>query len=116
MSYLRSVHLHKDKTIFKVAELPVEQFAASLGLPGVPKIKFLSKEKAKEKKNSSSGGVALQGGIDKELGGGGEEYNESTDEVESGNEAEHQGVRTMHGTLSQSDQSGDPKVCTHEAR
>jgi len=108
--------LHKDKTIFKVAELPVEQFAASLGLPGVPKIKFLSKEKAKEKKNSSSSGIAMEGGIDKELGEGDEEYNESADEVESGNEAGHQGVQIMHGTLSQSDQNGDPKVCTHEVR
>jgi ATP-dependent RNA helicase DDX10/DBP4 len=53
VSYLRSVHLHKDKSIFKVAELPVKAFAASLGLPGAPKIKFLSKEIAKQRKNAS---------------------------------------------------------------
>lgn len=53
VSYLRSVYLHKDKSIFKVDELPVKQFAESLGLPGVPKIKFLSKELAKKKKNAS---------------------------------------------------------------
>ncbi|KAJ4480397.1 DEAD-domain-containing protein [Lentinula edodes] len=52
VSYLRSVHLHKDKTIFKVAELPANEFAESLGLPGAPKIKFLSKEVAKQKKNT----------------------------------------------------------------
>ncbi|KAJ3918027.1 P-loop containing nucleoside triphosphate hydrolase protein [Lentinula edodes] len=52
VSYLRSVHLHKDKSIFKVAELPANEFAESLGLPGAPKIKFLSKEVAKQKKNT----------------------------------------------------------------
>ncbi|KAJ7757113.1 P-loop containing nucleoside triphosphate hydrolase protein [Mycena metata] len=53
VSYLRSIHLHKDKSIFKLAELPAERFAESLGLPGAPKIKFLSKEMAKLKKNKS---------------------------------------------------------------
>ncbi|KAI1794996.1 DEAD-domain-containing protein [Ganoderma leucocontextum] len=53
VSYLRSVYLQKDKSIFKVDELPVERFAEALGLPGMPKIKFLSKEMAKKKKNAS---------------------------------------------------------------
>ncbi|KAG6886098.1 hypothetical protein C0993_002617 [Termitomyces sp. T159_Od127] len=53
VSYLRSVHLHKDKTIFKLNELPVQRFAESLGLPGAPKIKFLDREIAKQKKNAS---------------------------------------------------------------
>ncbi|KAG7442879.1 DEAD-domain-containing protein [Guyanagaster necrorhizus] len=52
VSYLRSIYLHKDKSIFKISELPVDQFAESLGLPGTPKIKFLSKEMAKKKKNA----------------------------------------------------------------
>lgn len=50
---MRSVYLHKDKSIFKIDELPAERFAASLGLPGAPKIKFLSKEAAKKRKNAS---------------------------------------------------------------
>ncbi|KZT08099.1 DEAD-domain-containing protein [Laetiporus sulphureus 93-53] len=53
VSYLRSVHLHKDKSIFKLTELPVERFAEALGLPGMPKIKFLGREMAKQKKNAS---------------------------------------------------------------
>ncbi|KAI0767518.1 DEAD-domain-containing protein [Fomes fomentarius] len=53
VSYLRSVYLQKDKTIFKLDELPVERFAEALGLPGMPKIKFLSKEMAKKRKNAS---------------------------------------------------------------
>lgn len=50
---MRSVYLHKDKRIFQLDKLPTEEFAASLGLPGAPKIKFLSKEIAKLKKNAS---------------------------------------------------------------
>ncbi|KAG5643333.1 hypothetical protein DXG03_001183 [Asterophora parasitica] len=53
VSYLRSIYLHKDKSIFKLDQLPVERFAESLGLPGAPKIKFLNKEIAKMKKNAS---------------------------------------------------------------
>ncbi|TFK52990.1 DEAD-domain-containing protein [Heliocybe sulcata] len=52
VSYMRSVYLQKDKDIFKLEELPAEKYAASLGLPGAPKIKFLSREIAKKKKNA----------------------------------------------------------------
>ena len=52
VSYLRSVYLHKDKDIFKIDELPVDKFAESLGLPGTPKIKFLSKTVGKQRKNA----------------------------------------------------------------
>ncbi|KAJ7905156.1 P-loop containing nucleoside triphosphate hydrolase protein [Mycena leptocephala] len=66
VSYLRSIHLHKDKSIFKLTELPVERFAESLGLPGAPKIKFLSKEVAKQKKNKSRAVEAAQAEVLKE--------------------------------------------------
>ncbi|EIN14558.1 DEAD-domain-containing protein [Punctularia strigosozonata HHB-11173 SS5] len=52
VSYLRSIHLQKNKDVFKLSELPIQAFAASLGLPGAPKIKFLSREIAKQKKNA----------------------------------------------------------------
>lgn len=47
VSYVRSVHLHKDKTMFQVAALPLNEFASSLGLPGAPKIKFVQEARAK---------------------------------------------------------------------
>ncbi|KAG0229605.1 ATP-dependent RNA helicase dbp4 [Actinomortierella wolfii] len=47
ISYMRSVYLQKDKTIFDVTALPAEAFASSLGLPGAPKIKFIAKSDAK---------------------------------------------------------------------
>lgn len=53
VSYVRSVHLHRDKSIFKVKDLPVEKYSESLGLPGTPKIKFLSREQTKGRKNAS---------------------------------------------------------------
>ncbi|CBQ68943.1 probable HCA4-can suppress the U14 snoRNA rRNA processing function [Sporisorium reilianum SRZ2] len=49
VSYVRSVHLQKNKDIFDVTALPLEPFAAALGLPGAPKVKFV-KEAAKAKK------------------------------------------------------------------
>ncbi|KZT43393.1 DEAD-domain-containing protein [Sistotremastrum suecicum HHB10207 ss-3] len=52
ISYVRSIYLHKDKTVFDVDALPVEKFALSLGLPGAPKIKLLSKESTKARKNA----------------------------------------------------------------
>jgi len=40
-SYVRSIHIQKDKEVFKINEYPLEEFAASLGLPGAPRIKFM---------------------------------------------------------------------------
>ncbi|CAG8802890.1 24321_t:CDS:10, partial [Gigaspora margarita] len=47
ISYMRSIYLQSDKSIFKVDELPAEEFSASLGLLGVPKIKFVKKSQVK---------------------------------------------------------------------
>ncbi|CAN3370851.1 ATP-dependent RNA helicase Hca4p [Diutina catenulata] len=49
IAYFRSVHVQKDKEVFSVEALPVEGFAASLGLAGAPKIKMGST--GKDKKN-----------------------------------------------------------------
>lgn len=56
ISYVKSIYVQKDKEVFKFEELPSENFAKSLGLPGAPKVKFKgmkSFEKAKELKNMS---------------------------------------------------------------
>lgn len=79
VSYLRSIYLQKDKSIFKLHQLPLEQFAESLGLPGAPRVKFLSKELAKQKKDASR---ELQDSLDQE------EVSEGDSEEESGEEAE----------------------------
>lgn len=46
---MRSVHIQKDKSIFKLSELPVEAYAASMGLPGAPQIKLLDRKRVKVK-------------------------------------------------------------------
>lgn len=56
ISYVKSIYIQKDKEVFKFEELPSEDFANSLGLPGAPKIKIRGMkaiEKAKELKNTS---------------------------------------------------------------
>ncbi|TIB42839.1 hypothetical protein E3P86_00219 [Wallemia ichthyophaga] len=47
VSYVRSLHLMKDKEVFDVTRYPLSEYAGSLGLPGVPKVKFMAAEKAR---------------------------------------------------------------------
>ncbi|WFD35422.1 RNA helicase [Malassezia cuniculi] len=67
VSYVRSIHLHRDKATFDVSALPLAEFAAALGLPGAPKIKLLrdlKKAKAAAEKTqpeSDSGSDELSG-------------------------------------------------------
>lgn len=51
-SYVRSIYVQKDKEIFYLDKLPLEDFAASLGLPGAPRIKFLKGDDPKARKNA----------------------------------------------------------------
>ncbi|KAF3926596.1 hypothetical protein AA313_de0206360 [Arthrobotrys entomopaga] len=51
-SYARSVYIQKDKEIFDLEKLPVQEFATSLGLPGAPRIKFLKGDDVKHRKNA----------------------------------------------------------------
>lgn len=45
ITYLRSIHIQKDKEVFDLTKLPVDEFSASLGLPLTPKIVFLNQKK-----------------------------------------------------------------------
>ncbi|KAB8232437.1 ATP-dependent RNA helicase dbp4 [Aspergillus alliaceus] len=53
ISYVKSVYVQKDKEVFKLKELKLEDFASSLGLPGAPRIKFIKGDDTKERKNAS---------------------------------------------------------------
>ena len=66
VSYVKSVHLQKDKDIFKLKELPLEEYASSLGLPGAPKIKFLKGNNAKTLKNAPRQAVSSSEGEDED--------------------------------------------------
>ena len=52
VSYVRSVHIQKDKETFSVKKLDLEGYAASLGLPGAPRVRFVKGEDAKARKNA----------------------------------------------------------------
>ncbi|KAG8872316.1 ATP-dependent RNA helicase dbp4 [Tulasnella sp. 331] len=60
VTYLKSIHLRKDKSIFKLEELPVEKYAESLGLVGVPKIKFLNREVLAKRRKKQNANQALE--------------------------------------------------------
>jgi ATP-dependent RNA helicase DDX10/DBP4 len=51
VSYARSIFIQKDKEIFDINKYDLEGYAASMGLPGAPKIKFRKGEDAKKAKN-----------------------------------------------------------------
>lgn len=53
-SYARSIYVQKDKEIFNLESYKLDDFAASLGLPGAPRIKFVKGdiEEQKRRKNA----------------------------------------------------------------
>ncbi|KAJ5488494.1 ATP-dependent RNA helicase dbp4 [Penicillium diatomitis] len=53
ISYVKSIYVQKDKEIFNLKELKLDDYAASLGLPGAPRIKFIKGDDTKERKNAS---------------------------------------------------------------
>ncbi|GAA5948840.1 hypothetical protein JCM3765_003921 [Sporobolomyces pararoseus] len=83
ISYVRSVYLQKDKQTFDVSALPLEEYAASLGLAGAPKIKFVSKQEASSKKNKVRQVEELKKELDQD-----EKSDEDDDEEEESDEAE----------------------------
>lgn len=50
-SYLRSVYLMPNKDIFKIEEIPFDEYAASLGLAATPPLRFLKELKSKNRED-----------------------------------------------------------------
>ncbi|RPB14162.1 DEAD-domain-containing protein [Morchella conica CCBAS932] len=97
VSYCRSVSVQKDKEVFRLEELPLEEYAASLGLPGAPRIRGLKSvdaERVKELKNAPRGLKALE----KEVSGD-EEEEEKEEEVEGMKERKKKEVRTKYDRM-----------------
>ena len=83
--YVRSVHLQANKSVFDVQQLPLEEYAASLGLPRAPRVRFL---KGASKKGSLELSEEEGEGLEGEEGSGqeeeedeGEEYKGEEDQV-----------------------------------
>ena len=62
VSYVKSVHLQKNKEIFKLNELALEGFSTSLGLPGAPTVRFIKGENVKALKNAPRHGLSSDDG------------------------------------------------------
>ncbi|PIK54857.1 putative ATP-dependent RNA helicase DDX10 [Apostichopus japonicus] len=65
ISYVKSVYLMKNKDVFDVTKLPLEEYAVSLGLPFTPRIRFLERRQKQQqdkslKENKSSGEQKIQ--------------------------------------------------------
>lgn len=58
ISYTRSIHLQKDKEIFRLKKLDLDGFAAGMGLPGTPHIKFQKGQDIKKIKNAPRDGMS----------------------------------------------------------
>ncbi|KAF5668174.1 atp-dependent rna helicase dbp4 [Fusarium heterosporum] len=66
ISYIRSLHLQKDKDVFKFNKLDLDGYAASLGLPGTPQLKFRKGEDIKKIKNAPRDGMSSGSESDEE--------------------------------------------------
>lgn len=52
VTYVRSIYLQKNKDVFDMKKLDLDGYAASLGLPGTPQIKYQKGEDIKKLKNA----------------------------------------------------------------
>ncbi|CAK7240724.1 MAG: ATP-dependent RNA helicase dbp4 [Sporothrix thermara] len=98
ISYTRSVHLQKDKEVFKLDELDLEGFARSLGLAGAPQIKFRKGEDLKKLKNQSRA-MLSSGSEDESDGEGGGSGKSKTKKNEVRTKAQRMFERTNQDVL-----------------
>ncbi|CAN9512200.1 unnamed protein product [Ophioblennius macclurei] len=69
VSYLRSVHLMRNKQVFDVFRLAVQDYAHSLGLAVAPRVRFLQRAGGRSHHHDDDGGEEEGGGATKEEGG-----------------------------------------------
>lgn len=73
-SYLRSVHLQPNRSVFDAAALPAGEYAASLGLAAAPKLRFLKRGAAQgpgaERRDEGEGGASDSSGEEEEAAEG----------------------------------------------
>ena len=119
-SYVRSLHVQKDREVFRLENYQLEEYAASLGLPGAPRIKFLKADEGevKRRKNAPRMVMALSGSEDE---GEGEEEGVTEQKASGKNavrtkydrmfERQNQDILTDHYTkLMQDDDDDDDDV------
>lgn len=109
VSYLRSVYLMKNKEVFDVFKLQIQEYAVSLGLAVAPRVRFLNKaqaqraekegqreeEQSEEEEELRSFKAQLGGNIPHEESQSSEESEDSGDDEETGNEQEADQSKTL---------------------
>ncbi|KAK5121487.1 ATP-dependent RNA helicase dbp4 [Meristemomyces frigidus] len=93
-SYARSLHVQKDREVFKLDQYDLEGFAASLGLPGAPRIKFLKADAEEVKRRKNAPREAAVAGSEDEAESGGEEDEDGAAKTKSKN-----AVRTKYDRM-----------------
>ena len=96
ISYTRSVHLQKDKEVFKFSELDLDGFAESLGLAGTPQIKFQKGEDIKRLKNASRAAISSGSDTDSDGEGGKRKKEQVRTKYEKMAERQNQDVLSSH--------------------
>lgn len=113
ISYTRSIHLQRDKDVFKFGELDLDGFAASMGLPGTPQFKFQKGEDVKRLKNAPLAGMSSGSGSDAGLDEGvrprkKKRKNEVRTKYDKMFERQNQDVLSNHYSKLLDDSRGDP--------
>jgi ATP-dependent RNA helicase DDX10/DBP4 len=93
-SYVRSIYVQKDKEIFQIDKLPLEEYAASLGLPGAPRIKFMKGDDSKARKNAPRA-TLIDSDDESEFGSG----EEGGDAVKVNSKKKEKAVRTKYDRM-----------------
>jgi ATP-dependent RNA helicase DDX10/DBP4 len=96
ISYTRSIFLQKDKEVFKFDKLDLDGYAASLGLPGTPQIKFKKGEDIKRIKNASRAAMSSGSDTDSDGEGGKRKKGEVRTKYQKMAERQNQDVLSSH--------------------
>ncbi|KAK4238667.1 P-loop containing nucleoside triphosphate hydrolase protein [Achaetomium macrosporum] len=96
ISYTRSIYLQKDKEVFKFDELDLDGFAASLGLPGTPQIKFQKGEDIKRLKNAPRAAMLSDSDTDSDGEGGKRKKDQVRTKYQKMAERQNQDVLSTH--------------------
>ena len=121
VSYLRSTFLQPNRAVFDVTKLPIAEYALSMGLPTVPKLRFLKKGSAAAAAAAAkaAGGLPSRGDAatkaaraaavagseeegDSEEESEGEEEESSDEDEDDGNEGKLSMKKKLNGSLKRS--------------
>lgn len=117
---MKSIHIQKDKSIFKIDELPAEAFAESMGLLGAPQIK-LGNQKATKVRGPSKEELAREAEKEEEDDEEEDEEEEEervvvgSDEESGEDESEDKGSENREEEVDDEEESGEGSGSNEES-